>query len=243
MTHQIRAIIIDDERPARKGLIIVASEYPSIEIVGEADTIQTAVELILAKKPDLIFLDIQMPGESGFDLFNKIEINCKVVFVTAYDQFAIRAFEVNALDYLLKPVSYERFKLTMQRFFKDQVPKPIKSDYQLNDFIYIPVSNGYKFIQIQSIKVIKAQGDYTSVFTLDSGKKSVLASKTLSYWEKILPKEYFLRIHRSTLINLNFIKRIEKGTSHTSLVYIDSFDHPLQMSQRITSQFRKIYSL
>src|SRR5690348_6551473 len=108
MTKKITALIVDDEELARKDLARQLSRHGEIEIVGEADNIRTAAEMIENLAPDVVFLDIQMPGESGFNLFDLIEVDCQVVFVTAFDNFAIRAFEVNALDYILKPVDPER---------------------------------------------------------------------------------------------------------------------------------------
>ena len=115
MKENISAIIIDDERLARKELASMLSEFSNISILGEADDVTSAVEQIEKHNPDVIFLDIQMPGESGFDLLNKIDKELKVIFVTAYDEYAIEAFEINALDYLLKPINPERLKKAVKR--------------------------------------------------------------------------------------------------------------------------------
>ena len=108
MSKLLKAIVVDDERLARKELILMLNDFSNIEIEGEAADISTAQKLLAEKNPDLVFLDIQMPGESGFDLINSIPVNTKVIFVTAFDEYAIRAFDVNALDYLLKPVNPKR---------------------------------------------------------------------------------------------------------------------------------------
>ena len=115
----MRALLIDDERLARTDLRSLLSEYQTIEVVGEADSVQTAVALIAAEEPDLLFLDIQMPGESGFDLLDKIDLQARIIFVTAYDEYAIRAFEVDAIDYLLKPVNPERLKTALERLDRE----------------------------------------------------------------------------------------------------------------------------
>ena len=108
----IRSIIIDDERPARKELIFLLKDFPEVEVVGEADNIADAIKLINQIKPELVFLDIQLSGENGFDLLEKVCVDFNIVFVTAFDEFAIKAFEVNASDYLLKPVDPERLDKT-----------------------------------------------------------------------------------------------------------------------------------
>jgi two-component system LytT family response regulator len=121
MKNIFKAVIVDDERLARKELSLLLSEYPNIEIVGEAASVSKAQDLIAKLNPDLIFLDIQMPGESGFDLINTISTSAQIIFVTAFDEYAIRAFEINALDYLLKPVNPSRLKEAISRL--DSKPK------------------------------------------------------------------------------------------------------------------------
>jgi len=115
MNKPIRALVVDDERLARKDLIALLGAHDQVTVIGEADDVPSAVEAIRALNPDLIFLDIQMPGDSGFDLLEKMDVEAQVIFVTAYDEFAIRAFEVNALDYLLKPVNPERLAKALEK--------------------------------------------------------------------------------------------------------------------------------
>jgi two-component system LytT family response regulator len=115
MQQKLRALIVDDERLARKELRSMLSERPEIIVEGEAETVAEAAELIRAEEPDIVFLDVHMHGESGFDLLDKVDVTFKVIFVTAFDAYAIRAFEVNALDYLLKPVNPERLARAVER--------------------------------------------------------------------------------------------------------------------------------
>ena len=236
----IHAIIVDDERPARKGIRIIAENYPQIKIIGEADNVNSAVKLINDKKPDLVFLDIQMPEESGFELLNKIKINFQIVFVTAYDKYAIRAFEVNALDYLLKPVDRERFALTIDRFLKNQDRKNVNTKLELDDRIFVSINERYHFLKINTIKAICAQGDYSLVITSDG--KSNLVLKSLKEWERMLPGNSFIRIHRSTIINLEYIEKMEKWFSNTCRVYLYDIKEPFQMSQRNTAKFRNMFN-
>src|SRR3989339_1087970 len=121
---KIRALVVDDERLARKDLTSMLADFPEIAVVGEAQDVPSAIKAIEAHHPDLIFLDIQMPGQTGFDLVEQIDFSGKIIFVTAFDEFALRAFEINALDYLMKPVSPERLQKSLERIQEDTAGKP-----------------------------------------------------------------------------------------------------------------------
>src|SRR5688500_1583009 len=122
-----KALIVDDERLARKKLRSMLADFSNIEIAGEADSVSEAIKTIEKTNPEIIFLDIQMPKQNGFDLLEQIETNAKIIFVTAYDEYAIRAFEINALDYLLKPVNPKRLKQTIERLSTES-PNPANND-------------------------------------------------------------------------------------------------------------------
>lgn len=235
--NHIKAIIVDDERLARRGVQLLLQDYPHINIVGEAATIAQTIQLIKTQKPELVFLDIQLGGESGFDLFQRIELNCKVVFVTAYDEYALRAFEINALDYLLKPINRTRLAKTIQRV-TDSPPiqvKPVQLRY--DDRIIRNDHRRTKFIKVRDIKFINAESDYSLVRMLDN--QSEMFCRTLKKWEEILPAENFIRIHRSTIINFEYIEKIEKSSSQRNLVYLTNTASPVVMSQRYTSSVKK----
>jgi two-component system LytT family response regulator len=183
-------------------------------------------------------LDIELQGELGFDLLKEIDSTIQVVFVTAYDHYAIRAFEVNALDYLLKPVSRERFAETLDRLKHPAENKKKNLPLTNGDRIYVNTKDHFQFIRVDNIKVIQAQGDYSQIYY--NGTRYHLVLKPLKEWEKQLPLTNFFRIHRSTIINMHHVERIEKCTSNTCLIYMAGLDEPFQMSQRNTAKFREL---
>jgi len=234
----IRAVIVDDERLAIKGMEMLLSDYPDIRIVGTADNIDSAADMIHQKKPDLVFLDVQLQGESGFDLFDRMVVDANVVFVTAFDEYAIRAFEVNALDYLLKPVSRERFETTISRLFdKEKKPAPFGQPYTFTDMISLNTGRCIKFIKAREIVSIHAVGDYSKVSMIYG--KHELVYRTLKEWEQRLPPDYFIRVHRSVIVNMAELDRVEPTTSNRYAVYLHHHPAPIVMSQRYSAQFRK----
>lgn len=235
----IKAIIIDDEWLIRSEINRLLSEHPEIEVVGEAAHISDAIGLIEQFNPDVIFLDIELSGETGFDLLEQTEIKCEIIFVTAYNQYAVRAFEVNALDYLLKPIQPERFAKTIQRLLKHEPIKPQPTEKVTNDdVVYVMVNGSLKFLKISELRCIIARGNYTDIVYEECKKE--LVSKSLNEWETILPEKYFVRIHRSTIINFKFVDRIEKRANQTQLVFIKGMDRPLAMSRRYANKLKKL---
>ena len=237
MKKKIRAIIVDDERLARKDLQSLLSERKGIAVVGEADSVSSAIHLIKEQDPDLIFLDIQMPGESGFDLLEKYDVKARVIFVTAFDKYAIRAFEVDAIDYLLKPVNPERLKTAIERLEKENFRQFFPRQKLKNqDMMFITVNNHLKFIRVNSIVCIQAAGDYSEIITLD-GKKG-LVQKPMAEWEERLPETNYCRIHRSTIINMDQIVKIEEWFNNSYHVYLKGFETPFVMSRRYASRLK-----
>ena len=231
MNSKYRTIIVDDEILARNDLSAILASFENIDIVGTAKNIESAAELIKKENPGLIFLDIKMPGETGFDLLEYINDNMHIVFVTAFDEYAIRAFEVNAIDYLLKPVTKERMALTIEKLSDFEISKPGKQKALLyEDQIFLKIDNKYHFLKIESIIQITAEGDYSKILT-KNGRKS-LTSKSMKEWEDRLPLNHFIRIHRSTIINTNEVERIEPWYNNAHLVYLKGVDKPTVMSRR-----------
>lgn len=231
MSQRFRAILVDDERLARRELRSMLSEHPSVEVTGEAENVEQAVKLIRAHLPQVVFLDIQMPGESGFALLEKVTADFKVIFVTAFDAYAIRAFEVNALDYLLKPINPDRLARAIERLAAGEVPQPQaarKLEYE--DRLFIEIDEHSRFVKINSIVCISAAGDYSEVITSDGEKSLVL--KSLKEWEDRLPEKYFTRIHRSTIINMEYIERIVGWFNRSYQVHLKHIEEPLTMSRR-----------
>ncbi|MDQ3393353.1 MAG: response regulator transcription factor, partial [Bacteroidota bacterium] len=164
------ALIIDDERLARKELISLLAEYDEIEIIGEAVNVDDAYEKINQLKPDLIFLDIQMPGKTGFDLLVMLETVPKVIFTTAYDEYALKAFEVNALDYLLKPIHLDRLKDCIKKIGKEEKtaePDPVLSRSKKlgsNDQVFVKDGDKCWFVRLSEIRLFESEGNYIKVY-------------------------------------------------------------------------------
>lgn len=205
-----RAIIVDDEPLARLEMVRLLGSYPQITIVDEAYSVQSAKKLIELLQPDLLFLDINLGTQSGFDLLEITERNFQTIFITAYDKYAIRAFEINALDYLLKPVHPERLKESIAR-----LGNPFKTELKIKlepfDKILINNQNCSRFVTISSINYIEAKGDYTKIYTHNSG--TGIVHQTIKKWMELLPGNMFLQIHRSYIVNINDIMEIKKSNS------------------------------
>jgi len=238
MKNLIKVLIVDDEPLARKDLTSILSDFSQIKIVGEADSVSSAKKLITFTSPDLIFLDIQLPGETGFELLNHINPEIDIIFVTAFDEYAIRAFEVNALDYLLKPVDGERIREAISRIGKNE-NKEIEylEPLSYDDNLFLKLNNSYKFLRISSIVAIQAADDYTELFTVNSKKK--LVSKKMHEWEARLPEQHFCRIHRSTIINISMINKIEPWFNQSYHVHVNGFTEPFVMSRRYFKSIKK----
>lgn len=235
---KINAIIVDDERPARIELKFLLNTIENVEVIGESDNVDDAVELIQNKKPDLVFLDIQLAGQSGFDLLEKIAITFKVIFVTAYDEYAIKAFEVNATDYLLKPVDPVRLESSIRRVFEQNIQaKCNKLGY--HDSLYVKLSNKTaKFIKLSSVVAITSVGNYTRLLANDH--KTYIILKTMKQWENELPNEYFIRIHRTTIVNIEFIQKIEKYSDLHQKIFLLNMDQSFEVSRSCASRLKSI---
>jgi two-component system LytT family response regulator len=214
----ITCLIIDDEQLARELLREYIEHIPEIKVIGEAAKGKDAVELIDTLKPDLIFLDVQMPGMTGFDVLDEIEHDPFVIFTTAYDQYAIKAFEKNAVDYLLKPLDQERFKLAIERATNQmkleqnnvgELLRSIKTEHKTSYDSHIFVQKSEKLLNlpVDEIMFLEASGDYTILTTKTD---QFVSSSGIGKLEEILNPETFIRVHRSTIININSLKEIEK---------------------------------
>ncbi len=236
----LTAVVVDDERLARKELISMLNEFKNINVTGEADSVKTAAEQVNQHQPDILFLDIQMPGESGFDLLSQVDYDGSVIFVTAYDEYAIRAFEVNALDYLLKPVSPERLKKSIDRVIKGEpVPAVSSRQWDYNDRLFIMVDDAMRFIRISSIVYIEATGDYSNIITSD--RKKGLVFKTMKEWEERLPESNFCRVHRSHIVNIEYIDKVEKWVNYSYHIHLKGVEEPIILSRRYAKRLKKIY--
>ncbi len=223
----MRVIIVDDEDLARSVVREYLANRPDIQIVGECSNGFDAVKAITDLKPDLVFLDIQMPKLNGFEVLDLLEVKPRVIFVTAYDSYAIRAFEVHAVDYLLKPFSRERFEKSVERVTGDPAAAPsdafdnlIRTTRALTspiERILVRDGNRVHVIPAAMVDHIEAQDDYV---TIHSGGKKYLKLERLSELEAVLDPERFLRIHRSHIVNLERISRLETYAKDSRIVVL-----------------------
>lgn len=213
----IQTIIIDDEKLAVDNLSLLLSEYcQGIEIVGVANSIKEGVDLIEKTNPDLVFLDIEMPFGTGFDLLEKLkEIDFQVIFVTAYNQYAIQAIKCNALDYILKPIDIDELKNSVSKVkVRENNNERIESlinNLKTGNFpakIALADEGGYVMVDVDSIVRCESSGCYT-IFHIENSKK-ITVTRTLKQFEEILPTDRFIRVHQSHLVNLNKVEKYYK---------------------------------
>lgn len=227
---RLTALIIDDERLARLNLRKKLNMYSEIEVVGEASGMESGIKAITELNPDLLFLDIKLSDGSGFDLLNKIEFKGRVIFQTAYDEYACRAFEINALDYLLKPITTERIKNVIANIIKNDSEKNSSTfhKFRYDDRIMIEQKRNIHFLKVENIVCIKAEREYTSIF--EKGGKAYLILKSIGNWQKELPDEHFARVHRNSIINFNYIERSERF-GNTANIFLSGIPEPIPISR------------
>jgi two-component system LytT family response regulator len=232
-----RAVIVDDERLARRELSYLLQSHPEIEVVGEAGSVKEAVKVVGNLHPDLLFLDIQMPRENGFDLFERTPVTAAVIFVTAHDEFAVRAFEVNALDYLMKPVNPLRLRQAIERFLRRSSKVAAASrPLAYEDTIFVAVGSAPRFVKLSSLVCIQAEGDYSRLVGTTGSIGLVL--KSLKEWEALLPERQFCRIQRSVIVNCERVERFEPWFNSSYQVYLQHVPQPFTMSRRLAKRFR-----
>ena len=272
----LKALIVDDERLARAELGRVLAGFPElITVIGEAANKNEAVRFISTTenpRPDVIFLDINMPRGSGFDVLEDIDYNGEnpihIVFVTAYNKYAVRAFSVNALDYLLKPVDEKRLAMTLERLEKIQKntgvvthstklledlnsnEEPTSSIEEKagaetgqkltsNDFVFVTIGRTMRFVPVLDITFIRSNGNYSELYLHDG--KQALILRTMNEWEAMLPPDDFLRIHRGTIINRTCIdnERPLETFGTSAQMYLRSIDEPFVVSRRYLQKLKE----
>jgi two-component system, LytTR family, response regulator len=240
-----RAIIIDDERLARNELRRLLLHHPEIEIVDEAANAGEAIEKIEQHNPDLIFLDVQMPGKTGFEMLQELDDAPCVVFTTAYDEYAIKAFEVNALDYLLKPIEPQRLADAVHKvneLTKDTsapCDNPNRSRLDDNHQVFVKDGDRCWFVKLSDIRLFESVGNYAKVFF---GPNKPLILKSLNSLEERLNEEVFFRANRKHIINLRMIDKIEPYFNGGLLVELKGGDK-IEVSRRQTVKFKEMMSL
>jgi len=219
-----RALIVDDERLARHELAFLLEKL----------------------RPDLLFLDIQMPRANGFELFERTPVSAEVIFVTAHDEYAVRAFEVNALDYLMKPVNPLRLRQAIERFLRRSPPvataaTAVTGPLTYDDTIFVTVGAAPRFVKLSAIFCIQAEGDYSRLVGPTGSLGLVL--KSMKEWEALLPERQFCRIQRSVIINCERVERFEPWFNSSYQVYLQQVPEPFTMSRRLAKRFRERFGV
>lgn len=241
----IKAIIIDDERLARNELKKLLQDHSDIEVIDEATNVDEGIEKIETLNPDLIFLDIQMPGKTGFDLLAEVEKAPKVIFTTAYDEYAIKAFEVNALDYLLKPIEPKRLSDTIQKLqaelYKERIGLTGSNRGPLTEQDQVFVKDGERcwFVKLGEIRLFESVGNYAKVFF---GTNKPLILKSLNALEERLDDRMFFRANRKHIINLRWIEKIEPYFNGGLILDLKGGEK-IEVSRRQTVKFKEMMSL
>ena len=241
----ITAIIIDDERLARNELKKLLEQHPEIQIIDEASGVDEGVEKIELARPDLIFLDIQMPGKTGFDLLGELEKAPKVIFTTAFDEFALKAFEVNALDYLLKPIDPNRLSDAIQKLQTELALEQasllggsVRGPLTEADQVFVKDGEKCWFVKLAEIRLCESVGNYAKVY-FSTHKPLIL--KSLNALEDRLDEHVFFRANRKHIINLHWIEKIEPYFNGGLLVELKGGEK-IEISRRQTVKFKEMMS-
>jgi two-component system LytT family response regulator len=243
----IKAIIIDDERLARNELKKLLTDFPEIEVIAEAANAAEGIEKIDSLNPDLIFLDIQMPGKTGFDMLAELDKAPDVIFTTAYDEYALKAFEVNALDYLLKPVEPKRLADAIQKLHLDDDREPLSENHLLtnrsilneSDQVFVKDGERCWFVKLTDIRLFESVGNYAKVYF---GPNKPLILKSLNALEERLDEKVFFRANRKHIVNLRLIEKIEPYFNGGLLIELKGGEK-IEVSRRQTVKFKEMMSL
>lgn len=244
----MRALIIDDERLARKELITLLSQYEQVEIVGEANNVDDAKEKIEALAPDVVFLDIQMPEKTGFDLLEELDNVPHVVFTTAYDEYAIKAFQVNALDYLLKPIEPKRLGEAVEKLSKklnenqdrsEEIANMANRKLSLDDQVFVKDGDRCWFVKLSNVRLFESDGNYIKVY-FDNFKPMI--HKSLNALDERLSEKSFFRASRKHIINLSWVEAIEPWFNGGLVVTLKGGDR-IEVSRRQAARFKDMMSL
>ena len=242
----LRALIVDDEPPARRELRRLLAAHGDVTVIGEADDLAGAVNAAADCPPDLLFLDLRLGADTGFELLPAVPRTTAIVIVTAYDEYAVKAFETNALDYLLKPVEPERLAMALARVrARLGAPSDAASDVRVllpdrvstSDWLLLRDGGREEFVRAAAIACITAEGDYTRVGTIDGSTR--LVHRALLEWEARLPRDTFERVHRSAIVSLRHVIRVERDANHSWRLVLRG-QPPVAVSRRASTRLRRI---
>lgn len=240
----MRTVLVDDERLARNGLRRLLAKHSDIQIVGEAADAKNARALILEQRPELILLDVQMPGEDGFDLLKTLDELPSIIFVTAFDRFALKAFEFGAFDYLLKPIEPDRLEACLARLRNrlpaERIERILPGErLQADDQVFVREGECCWMVQLSEIELLEAIGNYTRVHFKG---RSALVMRSLGVLEERVDPRVFFRANRQQIINLQRIEKIQPWFSRSLLVLLRS-GAKVEISRRRSLAFRELKSL
>jgi len=235
MTVPLRTLVVDDERLARKLLRSLLAEHPEVSVVGEAATIPDAASLAAAHRPDLIFLDVQMPPASGFDLLPRLDPAPAVVFVTAHDEYAVRAFEVSAIDYVLKTPSPERLAAAIRRVVERRAPPSNPLPLAADDMVVLRDGGRLRRVPLAEIAAIRADGHYVRIHL--AHEPSMFVRQGISTWATQLPRE-FLRVDRSLIVNLARVRALDLHSRDVAELTLAEIGPPLLLGRAAAARLR-----
>ncbi len=245
--REFRTLIIDDERLAREELKSLLKEFNEIEIIGEAQNGEEGIQKVKDLNPDLIFLDVSMPEMTGFEMLKQLGDIPNVIFVTAYDQYALKAFEVNALDYVLKPVETERLEDAIKKLkeredndFESENTLNLRKDRQLTieDRVFVKDNEKCYFVRLGDIRMLESDGNYVKVYF---GESRPLILRSLNSFEEKLDPEVFFRANRKFIVNLQFVQKVENWFNGGLQFELASGDK-IEVSRRQAIRFKEHFA-
>ena len=236
----MKAIVVEDSRLAREGLIKMLQAYKELDVIASADHPSTALVLIQEYQPDIIFLDIHMPGESGFDLLEKLDYMPKVIFTTAHSEYAIRSFDYNTVDYLLKPISDERLKIAVDKLINtnEEIVSPIRPPLDIYSRMFVKDGGKCHLIPLDSIRYFESCKNHVRIFF---NKENAFVKKSLNSIEERLPNKHFFRANRQYVVNLHAISSIEEAINDGYKITMDD-GKTLEVSRRNAVELKDLLS-
>ncbi len=235
----MKAIIVEDSRLARVELKELLKAHDIIQIVGEAENPKDALPLILKEQPELLFLDINMPGKNGFELLEELNYEPKVIFITAHADEAIRSFEFDTVDYLLKPVSPERLKKAIDKLLLDDNPEKPLNNFDAESRVLLRDGETCHWVALKDIRYFDSYGNHTNVFWSDN---KTLIYRSLSKIEDRIPEPLFFRVNRQQIVNINYVAAVEPWINGGYRLSLTTGEF-IEVSRRHTLRFKDIFSL
>jgi two-component system LytT family response regulator len=242
MGSRIRVMVVDDVVVQRMVMRRLIEQHSFLEWIGEADGAENALVMIEELNPDVLLLDVQMPGLTGLELFAKLKNPPKVVFASAWPTYAVDAFTLDAVDYLLKPVSPERFASTasrLERLFSENHNPPVR--HEVMDRICVRSTERTVFLPLQTVACLKADGDFTWV--RDVTQPAILACRRIGEFEEILPTPPFIRLDRSLIVNLDRVSKVERHSRNDAQVWFRSLEEPTEIGRTALARLQEVIKL